>query len=190
MGHDPKGGRADVCVMDENGSMLLIIECKTWGRKFDIALNDTKSDGAQLFSYWQQEQACKWLVLYASNYENGIIDHKALTIDCTDDANIRFLAKKDKSIRLYSDAHTSAEKYEVWKETYALQLHDDLVFSGDSVAYRIGVKPLLKRICLISRRKIRLSTDLKKFFGTTMSVIKKMHLTALLLCSYANWLMK
>lgn len=145
LGHDGKSGRADICVVDENGSMLFIIECKTWGREFDKALNDTKNDGAQLFSYWQQEQSCKWLVLYASDFKDGEIDYKAPTIGCSDDANIVLLAKKDKSIKLYRDAHTTQERYEVWKETYANQIHDDLVFSEDSVAYKIGVKPLLKK---------------------------------------------
>lgn len=30
LGHDPKGGRADICVTDTSGNMLFIIECKTW----------------------------------------------------------------------------------------------------------------------------------------------------------------
>lgn len=98
LGHDPKGGRADICVTDTSGNMLFIIECKTWGREYDKALNNTKSDGAQLFSYWQQEQSCKWLVLYASDLKGGCIVHKASTIDCSDDANIVLLSKKDKSI--------------------------------------------------------------------------------------------
>ena len=145
LGHDAKSGRADICVTDEKGSMLFIVECKTWGREFDKALSDTKNDGAQLFSYWQQEQSCKWLVLYASDYKDGSIEYKSPTIDCSDDANIILLSKKDKSIKLYRDAHTAPGRYEVWKETYANQIHDDLIFSADSVAYKIGVKPLLKK---------------------------------------------
>lgn len=145
LGHDSKSGRADICVVDEKGSMLFIVECKTWGREFDKALNDTKIDGAQLFSYWTQEQSCKWLVLYASDLKNGEINYKAPTIDCSDDANILFLAKKDKNIKLYRDAHTTPERYKAWKETYANQIHDDLIFSEDSIAYKIGVKPLLKK---------------------------------------------
>ncbi len=145
LGHDTKSGRADICVTDADGSMLFIIECKTWGREFDKALSDTKNDGAQLFSYWQQEQSCKWLVLYASNFKNDTIEYKAPTIDCSDDANIVLLAKKDKSIKLYREAHTASEKHKAWIETYACQIHDDLVFSEDSVAYKIGVKPLLKK---------------------------------------------
>ncbi|MBR0220729.1 MAG: type I restriction enzyme HsdR N-terminal domain-containing protein, partial [Synergistaceae bacterium] len=55
LGHDAKSGRADICVSDKNGEVLFIIECKTWGNEFSKALNKTKQDGAQLFSYWQQE---------------------------------------------------------------------------------------------------------------------------------------
>ena len=145
LGHDAKSGRADICVTDAKGSMLFIVECKTWGREFDKALNDTKNDGAQLFSYWQQEQSCRWLILYASDFKGGTVEYKAPTIDCSDDANIILLAKKDKSIKLYRDAHTAPEKHEAWKETYSGQIHDDLVFSDDSIAYKIGVKPLLKK---------------------------------------------
>lgn len=146
LGHDVKSGRADICITDETGSMLLIIECKTWGKEFDKALKDTQHDGAQLFSYWQQEQSTKWLVLYASDFKTtGEIVYKAPTINCSDDANILLLAKKDKSIKLYKDAHTAEERFEAWDSTYSKELHDDLVFSKDSVAYQIGVKPLRKK---------------------------------------------
>lgn len=146
LGHDAKSGRADICITNETGSMLLIIECKTWGREFDKALKDTLHDGAQLFSYWQQEQSTKWLILYASDFRpSGEIVYKAPTINCSDDANILLLAKKDKTIKLYKDAHTTEERFEAWDETYSKELHDDLVFSEDSVAYKIGVKPLKKK---------------------------------------------
>lgn len=145
LGHDAKGGRADICVNAPDGSMLFIIECKTAGREFDKAYKDTLSDGGQLFSYWQQEQATKWLVLYTSDItESGII-HKAPTINCTDDPNIIALAQKDQSIFLYTMAHTASEKFNAWKETYGTQIHEDLVFSKDSRAYDIGIRPLYKK---------------------------------------------
>ena len=83
--------------------------------------------------------------MYASDLRSGCIAYKAPTIDCSDDANIILLSKKDKSIKLYRDAHTTSAKYEAWKETYGSQIHDDLIFSEDSVAYQIGVKPLRKK---------------------------------------------
>lgn len=146
LGHEEKSGRADICITDPlDNTTLLIIECKTYGREFDKAKKDTLKDGAQLFSYWQQEQATKWLVLYTSNFLDGIVDHKALTINCVDDSNIVELAKKDATIKLYANADTTAEKYTAWAETYLLKIHDDLVFSEHSVAYKIGTKPLLKK---------------------------------------------
>ena len=141
LGHDSKGGRADICVNDENGDTLFIIECKTWGREFDKALKDTKEDGAQLFSYWQQEGACRWLVLYSSDID----DYKAITINCSDDSNLLLLAETDKTIKLYRNSNTVSEKYNVWQETYEGKIHGDLIFSPDSIAYKIGVKPLLKK---------------------------------------------
>ncbi len=75
LGHDQKSGRADICVTDEMGTMLFIVECKTWGREFDKALNDTKNDGAQLFSYWQQDPASRWLALYASNLSDENVEY-------------------------------------------------------------------------------------------------------------------
>lgn len=151
LGHDAKSGRADICVYspsdehNDKGSLLFIIECKTWGGEFDKALKDTKNDGAQLFSYWQQEQSCKWLVLYASDFKDGVAIYNSPTINCSDDPNIVELSKKDKSIKLYKDAHTTSEKYDAWKETYSSQIHDDLIFSTDSIAYKIGVRPLFKK---------------------------------------------
>ena len=145
LGHDVKGGRADICVTDSNGTTLFIVECKTWGKAFEKELNNTKNDGGQVFSYWQQEQSSKWLVIYASDFKDDNIEYKAATISCADDANIVLLAKKDKTIKLYQNAHTVPEKHEVWKETYGSQIYDDLIFSADSVAYKIGVKPLLKK---------------------------------------------
>ena len=145
LGHNAKSGRADICVTDFEGSMLFIIECKTWGKEFEKALSNTKIDGSQLFSYWQQEQSCKWLVLYTSDFKDDKVEYKAPTINCSDDANILLLAKKDKSIKLYRDAHTVQEKYTAWKETYASHIDDNLIFDDSSIAYKIGVKPLLKK---------------------------------------------
>lgn len=145
LGHDAKSGRADICVKASNGSMLFIVECKTAGQEFDKAYKDTLSDGGQLFSYWQQEQSTKWLVLYTSDYKDGVITYKAPTVNCSDDPNIIALAKKDISILLFSKAHTAPEKYNVWKETYASQVYENLIFSEDSRAYDIGIRPLYKK---------------------------------------------
>lgn len=146
LGHDAKSGRADICVYDENHeNMLFIIECKTFGKEYSKAYGDTNADGGQLFSYWQQENATKWLALYASEFDGKKVIRNCQVINCTDDPNIIQLAKKDKSVKLYSNAHTAPEKHTVWKETYSGQWLDNLILGSDSVAYKIGVKPLYKK---------------------------------------------
>lgn len=145
LGHDSKSGRADICVSDRSGEMFVIIECKTWGKEFEKEMRNTRNDGGQVFSYWQQDSAAKWLVIYASEWKGGEVEYQAPTINCTDDANILLLAKKDKTIKLYKDAKSTEDRFVVWDETYGKQILGDLIFTDDSVAYNVGVKPLRKK---------------------------------------------
>lgn len=151
LGRTQKSGRADICVYErESDNVLFIIECKTWGKEFDKAMKDTLNDGAQLFSYWQQESSCKWLVLYSSNLkDDGTTEFKSPTINCSDDENLRRRSLEDenmrKTIKLYENAESAKKKYEVWHDTYNLETYDDVIFSEDSSAYEIGLKPLRKR---------------------------------------------
>ncbi|MBQ7154137.1 MAG: N-6 DNA methylase [Synergistaceae bacterium] len=146
LGRTQKGGRADICVYEKDSDdVLMIIECKTWGREFDKAKADTLNDGAQLFSYWQQENSAKWLVLYASDIKDGAITFKSPAVNCSDDNNLIIRADYDDSVKLYRDAHSVVEKFTVWQETYNLELYDNVIFSENSQAYDVGLKPLRKR---------------------------------------------
>lgn len=146
LGHDAKGGRADICVYNEDHSeMLFIVECKTYGQKYKKAYDEMLIDGGQLFSYWQQENAAKWLALYASDFNGKERVENCQVVNCVDDPNIVQVAKKDTSVHLYKDAHTALEKYKVWNETYNLQMYENLIFDKDTVAYKIGIKPLYKK---------------------------------------------
>lgn len=145
LGHDAKGGKADILVRDENGHVLLIIECKTAGTEFNKEKKNTEEDGGQLFSYWQQENATRWLALYASDWKDDALAYKCLVINCTDDANITKIAEKDKDVRIYANARNDKERFEIWSETYQQQWLDDVVFSDESSAYQIGIPPLRKK---------------------------------------------
>lgn len=145
LGHESKGGYADILVTGEDGKTLFIIECKTDGNEYKKELNKTLVDGGQLFSYWQQEKGCKWLALYASNFDGEKITYTTESVDCSDDANILIAAKKDPSIQLYKDSHTVEELHSTWTETYENRLCGDVIFRDDSQAYNIGVKPRQKK---------------------------------------------
>lgn len=144
LGHSDKGGYADILVKDSDGKTLFIVECKTAGNEYKKELNNTLNDGGQLFSYWKQEGACKWLSLYASDFDGTNVSYTTETIDCSDDANILATAKKDPSVLLYRDAGTTEDLFTAWDETYDKRLCGDVIFRDDSQAYQIGVKPLRK----------------------------------------------
>lgn len=147
LGHDAKGGKADICVYDKDGkNMLLIIECKTAGSEHLKALKQLKEDGGQLFSYWQQERSSKWLSLYASDFKDEVLSFENYVIDCSDDENVKKQSAKDKSIRLFENAQTVKDLFEVWDETYDKLIHEKgVIFGEDSQAYQIGVPPLRKK---------------------------------------------
>ena len=145
LGHEAKGGKADICVYDaDSKNMLLIIECKTFGTEYNKERKQTLADGGQLFSYWQQERSTKWLALYASDFNNGNVIFENEIINCSDDNNLIELARKDETLLLYQRAYSAREKFEVWKETYQQTFYRNLIFGDDTVAYHIGVRPLRK----------------------------------------------
>lgn len=146
LGHDPKGGKADICVLDKDGkSMLFIIECKRPGKYYKEALDILKNDGGQLFSYWKQDSSTKWLLLYCSDFDGSEINYNNVSIRCTDDANILKFSKKDTSILTYEKASTAEQYHETWIETYNGDFYGDVVFDKDAQPYNIGLKLLKKK---------------------------------------------
>ena len=145
LGHDSKGGKADILVKDEEGKAFLIVECKTAGTEFNKEKTNTEKDGGQLFSYWQQEISTRWLALYASDWSNDKLIPKCIVVNCSDDANIVKMAEKDKDVKIYANARNDKERFEVWEETYRKKWLDDVVFDEESQAYKIGIPPLRKK---------------------------------------------
>ena len=151
MGHDPSGGRGNICVYNENGSeMLFIIECKTAGKEYKKAYNDILADGGQIFSYWQQEGATKWLALYTSELADNKIDYKCPVISCADDPNFIIQSKKDASVHLYTNANTATEKYNVLsKMTFAnMVLEEKPPFDKVDFKSFVAIFEVLKKIYL------------------------------------------
>ena len=101
LGHEPVGGKADICVYDKDGkSVLALIECKTAGKEYQKEIANTKNDGGQVFSYWQQDRSAKWLIVYASDFVEDKVTYLCESVNCSDDANLLVLAKKDSSIKI------------------------------------------------------------------------------------------
>lgn len=65
-------GRLDILVKKDKKAYLMI-ECKTSGNEYQKALKKMQKDGGQLFTYFQQDRDTQYLMLYASEFNNGDI---------------------------------------------------------------------------------------------------------------------
>lgn len=143
LGHTQKGGYADVWVRTHNsfsGEMavdkdsLLIIECKR-PDEFDGAWQDTLEDGAQLFSYFQQEQATKFLCLYTSDFDGETAKPTYYLINVQDNEE---LLKNNSGLPTYKDAKNNKQLFRVWHDTYQCDAATRGLFEQDIQPYNIG----------------------------------------------------
>lgn len=148
LGHSDKSGFADIWVRTFKGNAftgsendkqsLLIIECKKWD-KFEEAWKDTMYDGDQLFSYFQQEKATKYLCMYTSDLKNGKIDIQYKLINVQDN-EVMLHNLQNKDVLTYKAASNNKELYRVWKETYHCEYETMGLFEVDIPAYEPGKK--------------------------------------------------
>ena len=143
LGHTQKGGYADIWVRTYNGlsgemvvdkESLLIIECKK-PDEFDGAWRDTLEDGAQLFSYFQQEQATKFLCLYTSDFAGKEIRSAYYLINVQDNGE---KLKNDPELLAYKDAKNNKQLFRVWHDTYQCDAATRGLFEDDIQPYHIG----------------------------------------------------
>ena len=144
LGHGTKGGYADIWIRtytdnafvgnDDDKESLLIIECKTSGAKFSEAWNDTLDDGAQLFSYFQQEPATKFLCLYTSDIVDGKVlpEYKLINVQDNQD-----LLDSNKDAQSYKNKNDK-QRYRVWRDTYSCDFDTKGLFEDDIRPYEIG----------------------------------------------------
>ncbi|MDD5215835.1 MAG: restriction endonuclease subunit S [Methylococcales bacterium] len=136
VGRGAAGGKADILVKDKQGDSLLIIECKTAGKEFNKAWQNTLEDGGQLFGYAANE-APEFLCLYASDFVNESVKHNYYLISLKDSDD--FLAKNSntESAR-FSNARTREQLFEVWKNSYDQDAMTKGIFEHSVQAYILG----------------------------------------------------
>lgn len=144
LGHNAKSGRADIWVRTfkkiddketEEKESLLIIECKTADGEYNGAWKDTLDDGAQLFSYFQQERATKFLCLYTSDFVDDKIKNEYHLINVQDNDDLLVNIKEPQT---YRDSKNNKELFATWKETYQQDSSTRGLFEPDIAAYEIG----------------------------------------------------
>lgn len=145
LGHSNKSGYADIWIRTyregqvqietSEKQSLCIIECKTWGNEFDGAWKDTLEDGAQLFSYFQQERGTKFLCLYTTDIIDGETKQDYRLVNVQD--NQDFL-ETDNSLKGYNTATNNKELFSTWRDTYHCEYATRGLFEDDIAPYEIG----------------------------------------------------
>ena len=141
LGHTDKSGRADIWIRTTGKGgkkdSLLIIECKTFGREFSAAWRDTLEDGAQLFSYFQQERGTKFLCLYASGVADGKVVSDCRLINVQDNPDyLKTLPKVRRGG--YAAATSNKQLFAVWRDAYLCDFATQGLFEKDIAPYRPG----------------------------------------------------
>jgi type I restriction enzyme M protein len=77
--------RLDICVTRDDGTEYLLIECKTYEKEFDKAVNRLKKDGGQLFTYFKFSNKADIIMLYSSKLKNDEINYVNEIINIEDE---------------------------------------------------------------------------------------------------------
>lgn len=168
LGHGGKSGRADILVRDQQGAALLIIECKTTGREFNKAWKDTLADGAQLFSYVEQEKATQFICLYASEWDAkaGTLHTFQEIVSVKDNPQI---LQDNPGALSFAAASNARERFKVWKETYAQESTQTGIFEGNILPYQIGKN----KYTLANDTKPLKAIDIKGAYHRFRTVLRK-----------------
>ncbi|MBP1561763.1 MAG: restriction endonuclease subunit S [Oscillospiraceae bacterium] len=118
-------GKLDIIVTDSADNAYLMIECKTWGTEFAKEHNKMLKDGGQLFSYYANDRAAKYLCLYTSNYTDDVIDYKCEIVP-VDEAWIELSNTK--------------EIHDHWNKNFK----DNGIFEDWITAYNVDIKALVR----------------------------------------------
>ena len=124
LGRNEKG-KLDILVFDNDGKAYLMIECKTWGAEFTKEEKKMLKDGGQLFSYYVQDKATKYLCLYTSQLSKKNIEYKNNII------------KVDEA---WSELTNQKEIHDHWNKN----TKDNGIFEEWANAYDVEIKALVR----------------------------------------------
>ncbi len=124
LGRNEKG-KLDILVFDKDEKAYLMIECKTWGIEFAKEQRKMQKDGGQLFSYYVQDKATKYLCLYTSQLSQGKIEYKNDII---------------KADLAWTELSNQKEIHDHWNKN----TKDNGIFEEWSTAYDVEIKALTR----------------------------------------------
>ena len=133
--------KADILVRDLESKPYLLIECKTANQdknsknsEFAKEWDRMQESGGQLFSYFQQERAVKFLCLYTSDFVDSNLTYQNYIIQSHD--NEEYLIEKEIE-KSYQKANNVNDLFEVWRESYEGFYLNEGIFESNYNAYQV-----------------------------------------------------
>ena len=78
-------GRLDICVLRNDGTEYLLIECKTYGKEFEKEFAKLKENGGQLFTYFKFSNKADVIMLYASELQKRKFTYRSEIVKIEED---------------------------------------------------------------------------------------------------------
>ena len=126
---------------DLESKPYLLIECKTANQdknsknsEFSKEWDRMQESGGQLFSYFQQERAVKFLCLYTSDFVDSNLTYQNYIIQSHD--NEEYLIEKEIE-KSYQKANNVNDLFEVWRESYEGFYLNEGIFESNYNAYQV-----------------------------------------------------
>ena len=120
----------------------------------------------QLFSYFQQEKATRYLCLYTSDFKDEEVIYENAIIKAIDrEQDKKEFKAGNENIKLYQNATNTTELFEVWQETFNCYFHYNGIFDYDINAYEIELKPL-------KRKDLKPFPEANQIFNQFMEILR------------------
>lgn len=131
------GGRADIIVKNNDGEILLIIECKTAGDEFKKHWQKTLQDGDQLFRYLTNKRETQFLCMYTTDFIDEKIVSTYNLISLLDNQEYLNNNLKLESFKI-AKTKNKEDIFKVWMETYGKEYSVTGLFEKETAPYKIG----------------------------------------------------
>lgn len=147
LGRNEKG-KLDILVFSKDRKSYLMIECKTWGSEFYKEQKKMQKNGGQLFSYYVQDKATKYLCLYTSHLSNNNVEYK------------NDIIKVDEA---WTELNNQKEIHDHWNKN----VKDNGIFEEWSYAYDVEIMALVR-----SRLKPLTKDDSGRIFNQFAEILR------------------
>ncbi len=137
-----KHEKPDIIILDKVNIPLIAFDCKRWGGDFEEELVNVKKGSGLLFSYFKKHKKVRYLCLYTSRLDGGILEYKnAILTTVNYDNKIYFIGIFEENLKPYKPILSLSEKE---KKNNFNKIKLELIKNSDNFDFLIENDVLVK----------------------------------------------